>query len=91
MSLYKILVGVMERLDCIRRNFLWDGNSDKRKLLLMKWNDVVKVKALSGLGLGCFALKDCALLAKWRWRFRVETEALWRRIFVAKFGEGQRG
>lgn len=90
MSLYKILVGVNERLDCISRNFSWDGNSVKRKLLLMKWSNVMKAKALSGQGLGCFALKDRALLANWWWRFGVEMEALWRRIVVAKFGEGQR-
>eukprot|EP00268_Persea_americana_P006158 TRINITY_DN12190_c0_g6_i1.p1 TRINITY_DN12190_c0_g6~~TRINITY_DN12190_c0_g6_i1.p1 ORF type:complete len:190 (-),score=19.63 TRINITY_DN12190_c0_g6_i1:1184-1753(-) len=93
MALYKMHVGVMETSDSVRRNFLWDGNSDRRKLHLMKWSDMVKAKALGGLGLGDFSLKNHALLAKWWWwwRFGVETEALWRRIIISKFGEGEKG
>lgn len=31
MSLFKMIVVVIERLDCIRRNFLWEDNSNKEK------------------------------------------------------------
>lgn len=30
---------------------------------------------------------DKVLLAKWLWRFRAESENLWRRVVVARFGE----
>lgn len=92
MSLYKMPVEVREQLDHIQRNFLWDGTNDKRKLHQIKWSEVVKAKALGGMVLGCFTLKNHDLLAKWWWRFGVETEALWRRriIIVSKFGKGKR-
>lgn len=32
MSLFPILVNVVDRIDSLRRNFLWEGNSDKKKI-----------------------------------------------------------
>lgn len=57
----------------------------------MKWNEVVKPKGAGGLGLGDLRLKNLALLEKWLWRFGKEKEALWRRVIVSKYGEGEWG
>ena len=51
MSLFKMPKAVVERLDRIRRNFLWEGKSNKKKLHLMKWSEVIKPKSCGGLGL----------------------------------------
>lgn len=69
MLLSKMPVGVMDRSDRIQRNLLWEENSRSRKLHLMKWSEVIKVKARGGLGLGSSTLKNRALLAKWSWRW----------------------
>ena len=53
MSLFKMPKMVVDRLDRIRRNFMWDGQSDKKTILLMKWSEVVKPKFVGGLGIGC--------------------------------------
>lgn len=36
MYLFNMLKNVMDRLDRIRRNFLWDGQNDRIKMHLMK-------------------------------------------------------
>ena len=87
MSLLRMPVAVKEKLDRLRRDFLWGGRSDKRKLHLVKWEDVVKSKVAGGLGLCNLEFRNWALLAKWWWRFWDEREALWRRVIRAKYGE----
>lgn len=37
MLLFRMKNVMSERLDRIRRNLLWEGQSDKKKLHLMKW------------------------------------------------------
>ena len=36
MSLYKMPMAVIKKFDRIRRNFLWDGNSVRRRMLLVE-------------------------------------------------------
>lgn len=52
MSLFKMPVAMKEKLDLIRRDFLWEGHSNKKKLCWMGWCGVIKPKASGGLGLG---------------------------------------
>lgn len=35
---------VVDRIDALRRNFLWEGNSDKKKIHLVKWDDLLLSK-----------------------------------------------
>ena len=57
MSLFKMPKVVIERLDRIRRDFLWEGHGEKKKLHLMKWSEVIKPKSKGGLGLGSLEIK----------------------------------
>ena len=74
MSLLRMPVAVKEKLDHLRRDFLWERMSDKRKLHLVKWEDVVKPKVTGVLGLCNLEFKNWALLAKWWWRFEEEKD-----------------
>lgn len=58
---------------------------------LVKWEEVIKPKAVGSLGLSNLEFKNWAILAKWWWRFGEEREALWRGIIVAKYGEDEWG
>ena len=58
MSLFKMPKVVMESLDHIRRDFLWKGNGDNKKLHLVKWSEVIKPKSKGGLGLGSLENKN---------------------------------
>lgn len=73
------------------RNFLWDGNSDRRELHLMCWNEVIQPEHAGGLGLGNLDVKNWALLAKRWWRYGAEKEALWRKVIVSNYGEDEWG
>lgn len=57
MSLLPMSAAVRNELDRISRDFLWEGRSDKRKLHLMKWSNVIKPKLDGGLGLDVWRLK----------------------------------
>lgn len=64
MSLFKMPKAVVERVDRIRRSFLWEGQGNRKKLHLMKWSGVIKPKWSGGLGFGSLESKNGALLAK---------------------------
>lgn len=86
MSLFKMPKVGSARMDSTRRNFLWEGRSDSKKLYLMKWSEMMKPKRCGGLGSGNLDSKNWALLAKLWWRFGEEKEAQWRRIIASKYG-----
>lgn len=65
MSSLKMPKVVADKMDRIRRKFLWEGQGDKKMLHLMKWSEVIKPKRSGGLGLRNFENKNEALLAKW--------------------------
>ncbi|XXG72211.1 hypothetical protein AAC387_Pa07g1359 [Persea americana] len=82
MSLFRMPKMVIERLDCLRRDFLWEGQGNKKRLHLVKWSEVIKPKKNGGLGIANLE-KKWALFAKWWWRFGEEKEALWRRLIAS--------
>lgn len=49
MSFYKTPREVMEILNCIFRNFMWEGQSERRKLDLVYWSEC-KIVWCFGLG-----------------------------------------
>lgn len=86
MSLFKLPEGVARVIDRIQASFLWGGSNLKRKIHLVKWEEVTKSKKQGGLGVRKVRdLNDC-LLAKWWWRFATEITALWRRTICYKYG-----
>ncbi|WMV33279.1 hypothetical protein MTR67_026664 [Solanum verrucosum] len=50
MSLFPIPPGVINRLDSIRRKFLWQGNKERKGYHLVKWKKVINDKRVGGLG-----------------------------------------
>lgn len=52
MSLFKMPVAVIKKLDQNRRNFFWEGSGRRKKMHLMKRSEVVDPKTTVGLGLG---------------------------------------
>lgn len=64
MSLFRMSKIVVAKLVRIRRNFMWEGQGKRRKIHLLKWCVVIKLKRDGGLGLGSLGIKNWALLAK---------------------------
>ncbi|XP_022151711.1 uncharacterized protein LOC111019624 [Momordica charantia] len=85
LSLFRIPVKVIEGLEKIMRDFLWEGVEEGGGAHLVNWKEVSKPLEAGGLGVGNLRLRNEAFLAKWLWRFFHEPHALWRKIIVSKY------
>ncbi|KAK2651969.1 hypothetical protein Ddye_011825 [Dipteronia dyeriana] len=86
LSVFKISVGIANRIERIQRSFLWGDGVIKRKLHAVGWSEVCKRKGKGGLGIGRILDKNKVMLANWIWRFGKEDKALWRRVICSKYG-----
>lgn len=51
MSLFPVPTGIINRLDSMRRKFLWQGNKRRKGYDLVKWKTVIIEKRVGGLGI----------------------------------------
>ena len=86
LSILPMLGKVANRMGKLQRNFLWSGINGDSKFHLMKWAKVCKPMQVGGLGIRRLRSFNIALLGKWLWRYGLETDALWRRVIEAKYG-----
>ncbi|XP_028109723.1 uncharacterized protein LOC114308353 [Camellia sinensis] len=80
-------VGIANQLDRIQSTFLWGGDEVKRKVHLVKWEEVCKNKCQGGLGVRKLSEFNECLLIKWWWIFGVEDKALWKKVLCSKYGQ----
>jgi len=69
LSLFPIPVGLANRLDKLKRGFLWGGIGDEAKFHLVNWNKICTLLHSDGLGVHNFTQFNRALLGKWLWRY----------------------
>ncbi|GKE70212.1 hypothetical protein Tco_1528284 [Tanacetum coccineum] len=81
-STFKAPVTIINKLESIRRNFFWGGNSDDRKIAWVAWEKVLAPHDQGGLNIGSLKIFNQAMLAKWWWRFVNEENTLWRKIII---------
>ena len=82
-SLFLAPLAVIEKLESIRRRFLWGGDEDKRKIHWVSWEKVIASKSAGGLGVGSIRALNVGLIVKWWWRLKHENHSLWRRVVVS--------
>ncbi|XP_071695506.1 uncharacterized protein [Rutidosis leptorrhynchoides] len=86
MLLYKIPSGILDSLEAIRRNFLWNF-FDKKGITWVNWDQTRALIQKGGLGIGSLKAKNLSLLGKWWWwRFRSEPESLWAKVIQSIYG-----
>nr|GEV23568.1 RNA-directed DNA polymerase, eukaryota [Tanacetum cinerariifolium] len=86
MSIFKVLIGVLNHLEYIRRNFFYGVDGSDRMLAWIGWNMVLTSKKNGGLGVSSFFAHNRALLFKWVWRFLTDGSSLWTHFIKAIFG-----
>lgn len=86
MALLPMPTEVIERIDKIRRDFLWKGNREKHKFLLIKWEKVTQPKYQGSLGVKNLAVHNKSMMVNWLWRYNLEDEGLWNEVIMAKHG-----
>ncbi|XP_078152115.1 uncharacterized protein LOC144547363 [Carex rostrata] len=84
LSFYKIPILILNEIDRIRRQFLWQGTQSKRKYALMTWQELCIAKQFGGMGILNLQQMNYALLSKWWWRFKdPHYSNLWKSVLQA--------
>lgn len=86
LSFFKIQKLVLKTLIKIQREFLWGGRLDRKGIAWVKWKRVCDRKENKGLGLICMEAFNQSLLCKWKWRFLVERNVVWRQLLQYRYG-----
>ncbi|XP_058777028.1 uncharacterized protein LOC131651376 [Vicia villosa] len=79
--------GVLKELIKIQRDFLWGFGADRSGIAWVGWEEICKSKLEGGLGVRCLLSANESLLCKWKWRFLVEEDVIWRNLLVHRYGE----
>ena len=85
LSFFEVPVGVRKRLDFYRSRFFWQGDENKTKYRLAKWDIICRPKDQGGLGIENLEDKNRCLLSKWLYRLSVEDGGMWSQILHNKY------
>jgi hypothetical protein len=83
-SCFLLPKGVLHKLDYYRSRFFWQGDSEKKKYRLVKWNVVCRPKDQGGLGIHDLEVKNSALLGKWLFKLLTE-DGIWQNLLKRKY------
>nr|GEU34211.1 RNA-directed DNA polymerase, eukaryota, reverse transcriptase zinc-binding domain protein [Tanacetum cinerariifolium] len=61
------------------------GSVDNKKLAWVAWKQVCSSKDCGGLGMGSLLASNLAMLTKWWWRFKSESNSLSHQVFTSIF------
>lgn len=91
LSLFKMPTRVVQTVEKLMRDFLWEGMDDGKKRHLVNWEVVGSSKTKGGLGVTPLKARNAALCAKWLWRFTNEPNSLWHRVIKSIYGMSYNG
>ncbi|XP_026428491.1 uncharacterized protein LOC113324385 [Papaver somniferum] len=86
MSIYRWPRKMIEACERILRNFLWSGNAEEQKYIIIAWDKVCVPLEEGGLGIRRFEDINKALLMKLLWKILNSNEE-WEKFFLAKYND----
>ena len=64
---------------------MWSGAEDKKKISLVKWDNICQPKLSRGLGLKQLNLMNDVLLMKIGWGLIASSNSLWVKVLLSKY------
>ncbi|GJS98286.1 RNA-directed DNA polymerase, eukaryota [Tanacetum coccineum] len=86
MSIFKAPIGVLNKLEAIRRNFFNGVDGSENKIAWIGWDKILSSKKSGGLGVSSLYASNRALLFKWVWHFFSQDTSWWSRFIQAVHG-----
>ncbi|GKF99101.1 hypothetical protein Tco_0297884, partial [Tanacetum coccineum] len=86
--LYKVPAGILNEMESIRRDFFNDVEKIERKMVWIRWENILASKKNGGLRVSSFLSSNRSLLFKWIWHFLSHDSSLWSRFIRSIHGEG---
>ncbi|PWA56168.1 hypothetical protein CTI12_AA356130 [Artemisia annua] len=72
--------------ESIRARFFWGFKDGSRGISWVKLNSILLDRNMGGLRVGSLLAKNLGLFGKWKWRFLVDKDTLWRRVIREFYG-----
>ena len=85
-SFFKAPVDVCNQIRRIQAKFLWGWGYENKTIAWVNWKTICSLVVVGGVGIKDIGSFNDALLAKWKWRFGVSKNDLWRDIIELRFG-----
>ncbi|XP_071688814.1 uncharacterized protein [Rutidosis leptorrhynchoides] len=85
-ALFRAPTCVLKILESVRRSFFWGGDNSGSKINWVKWEHTCSSYREGGLNIGSLKAKNLALLGKWWWKFKTETDCLWSKVIRSIYG-----
>ncbi|XP_022030910.1 uncharacterized protein LOC110931845 [Helianthus annuus] len=82
LSLFYAPKSIVNKIDRIRKDFLWGITDTKKKLRWARWDFMLSSKKAGGLGIGRIRDFNLAMLTKWWWRFKSNPNQLWAEVIA---------
>src|SRR4051812_39469694 len=83
-SFFLLPKGVLTKVGYFRSRFFWQGDSEKKKYRLARWNMVCRPKEFGGLGIHDLQVKNTALLGKCLFKLLTE-DGVWQTMLWRKY------
>lgn len=84
-GVFKLSFSVCDDLTRMVKNYWWGSEKVKRKTHWMAWHQIMKPKAMGGLGFRDYMIFNLALLARQAWRLLTNPESLCARVLKVKY------
>ncbi|GJT02278.1 ribonuclease H-like domain-containing protein [Tanacetum coccineum] len=84
---FKVSETVVKSLKSLRASFFWGSFEDFKKLVWVKWSNILASLNKIDLSVGSLKAFNMSLLLKWRWRLFHNSNSLWVHVVKAIYGD----
>ncbi|WCJ31853.1 Polynucleotidyl transferase ribonuclease H-like superfamily protein [Euphorbia peplus] len=85
MQTAKLPIHICTKIDDLIRRFIWGSSNEKRKINMVRWEEVCSLIKCGGLGIRSSKHMNNVFLMKLSFNFLQHRELLWVRVLAAKY------